>query len=147
MEDHHGLCGHIYRLGFYLPRYFMGYQRHPTYIDVGNALHCGRHYPVWMGVFGRKKRSPIIIRLLKTLFANPYAFLWQWRGRLVRTICSSGLPPSSSPLSRFLFILLDKPKWPLYFSNKLIISRLLSGFAGVMLLVAFGSDIFSYPIL
>ena len=42
----------------------------------------------------------------------------------------------------FWFILLDRKKWSSYFSNKLIIPGLLSGFAGVMLLSGFGSHDF-----
>ena len=54
----------------------------------------------------------------------------------------SGLAAVIVTTEPFLFILLDKPKWTLYFSNKLIIPGLLAGFAGVMLLVASGTDNF-----
>ncbi len=42
----------------------------------------------------------------------------------------------------FWFIVLDKTKWSFYFSNRLIIPGLLSGFAGVMLLLGFGGESF-----
>ena len=42
----------------------------------------------------------------------------------------------------FWFVLLDKKKWPFYFSNKLILPGLLLGFAGVLLLVGFDTHLF-----
>jgi len=54
----------------------------------------------------------------------------------------SGLAAVIVTTEPFLFILFDRSKWSLYFSNKLIIPGLLAGFAGVMLLVAFGSHDF-----
>lgn len=40
----------------------------------------------------------------------------------------------------FLFLLLDRHRWPFYFSNKLIVAGLVTGFAGIVLFIRFSAN-------
>ncbi|HET9825209.1 MAG TPA: EamA family transporter, partial [Chitinophagaceae bacterium] len=53
---------------------------------------------------------------------------------------SSGLAAIIVTSLPFWFVLLDRKQWSFYFSNKSILLGLLIGFAGVLLLIAFGKS-------
>jgi len=92
---------------------------------------------VWCVVKKEEKPSAASIRTnsfagVLTLFGGTASIAWaeQYISTSLAAIIVTGVP--------FWFILLDKKQWSFYFSSKAIISGLIIGFAGVIVLVGFG---------
>jgi len=93
-------------------------------------------------IFVKKEKQPDISSLGKNalcgilmLFGGTGAVAW------AEQYISSGLAAIIVTSVPFWFVLLDKKQWPFYFSNKIILLGLLTGFAGVVLLIFFGKSL------
>jgi drug/metabolite transporter (DMT)-like permease len=116
----------------------IGIQHIPPFIlSAIRFLVAGIIMWAWCLVKKEEKPSAVSIRTnsiagVLTLFGGTASVAWaeQYISTSLAAIIVTGVP--------FWFILLDKKQWSFYFSSKEIISGLIIGFAGVIILAGFG---------